>query len=172
MVHLTVRCEALGACCPSCACWTAAVHSSYERTVADLPMADRQVVVHLQVRRFRCREQTCPRRTFVEQVPSLVQRYARRTRRLRGDLEEIGLALGGRPGSRLSTRQNKPTSRMTLLRLVRALPDPPMHWPAGWANTPARRSSPATATVSTPARRGVVLRMPCKWPTGGTSSII
>ncbi len=129
MVHLTVRCEALGACCPSCACWTDAFHSSYERTVADLPMADRQVVVHLQVRRFRCREQTCPRRTFVEQVPSLVQRYARRTRRLRGDLEEIGLALGGRPGSRLSTRQNKPTSRMTLLRLVRALPDPPIEAP-------------------------------------------
>jgi transposase len=128
-VRLTVRCKALGACCPSCACWSDAFHSSYQRSIADLPMADRQVIVHLQVRRFRCREQTCPRRTFVEQVPLLVERYARRTRRLRADLEEIGLALGGRPGSRLSTRQNKPTSRMTLLRLVRALPDPPIEVP-------------------------------------------
>ena len=93
MVQLIVRGDALGACCPSCACWSDAVHSRYQRTVADLPVADRQVIVHLRVRRFRCREQTCPRRTFVEQVPSLVQRYARRTQRLRGDLEEIGLAL-------------------------------------------------------------------------------
>jgi transposase len=92
-------------------------------------MADRQVVVHLDVRRFRCRQPTCPCSTFVEQVPSLVERYARRTRRLRADLEEIGLALGGRPGSRVSTRQKKPTSRTTVLRLVRALPQPPVETP-------------------------------------------
>ncbi len=77
---------------------------------------------------FAAVNKKCPRGTFVEQV-SLVQRYARRTRRLRGDLEEIGLALGGRPGGRLSTLHNKPTSRVTLLRLVRALPDPPIEAP-------------------------------------------
>ena len=37
--------------------------------------------------------------------------------------------LGGRPGSRLSARQKKPTSRMTLLRLVRALPEPGIETP-------------------------------------------
>jgi hypothetical protein len=37
--------------------------------------------------------------------------------------------LGGRPGSRLSSRQKKPTSRMTLLRLVRALPEPAIETP-------------------------------------------
>jgi transposase len=129
IVHLLVRLATSGACCPSCACWSDAFHSSYERKIADLPVADRQAVVHLQVRRFRCREPICPRSTFVEQVPALVERYARRTRRLRADLEGIGLVLGGRPGSRLSTRQKKPTSRMTLLRLVRALPEPPIETP-------------------------------------------
>ncbi len=129
IVHLLVRLATSGACCPTCACWSDAFHSSYQRQIADLPIADRQVVVHLQVRRFRCRQPTCARSTFVEQVPSLVERYARRTGRLRADLEEIGLALGGRPGSRLSTRQKKPTSRMTLLRLVRALPEPPIDSP-------------------------------------------
>jgi transposase len=63
-------------------------------------------------------------------VPTLVDRYARRTRRLRSDFEAIGLMLGGRPGSRLSARQKKPTSRMTLLRLVRALPEPPVETPS------------------------------------------
>ena len=100
------------------------IFGSYRRRIADLPLADRQVVLHLNVRRFRCRESSCPRKTFVEQVPKLAARYARRTRRLRSDLEFIGLALGGRPGSRLSRRQQKPTSRTTLLRLLRALPEP------------------------------------------------
>ena len=129
VVHLFVHLEASGACCPTCTCWSEAFHSGYERSIADLPMADRQVVVHLEVRRFRCRQPTCPRKTFVEQVPALVKRYARRTRRLRSDLEFIGLALGGRPGSRLRGRQRKPTSRLTLLRLVRALPEPPTETP-------------------------------------------
>jgi transposase len=129
IVHLLVRLATSGACCPLCACWSDAVHSSYHRKIADLPIADRQVVVRLHVRRFRCREPTCLRCTFVEQVPSFVERYARRTRRLRADLEEIGLALGGRPGSRLSARQKKPTSRMTVLRLLRALPEPPIETP-------------------------------------------
>jgi transposase len=129
IVHLLVRLATSGASCPSCACWSDAFHSSHQRSVADLPIAHRQAVVHLQVRRFRCREQACPRRTFVAQVPSLVDRYARRTRRLQADFEKIGLVLGGRPGSRLTAHQKKPTSRMTLLRLVRALPEPPIDTP-------------------------------------------
>jgi transposase len=125
-VHLFVRASTLGAFCSACGVWSEAFHSSYGRSIADLPIADRRLVVHLQVRRFRCHESTCRRKTFVEQVPTLVERYARRTRRLRSDLEFIGLALGGRPGSRLCRRQKKSTSRMTLLRLVRALPEPPI----------------------------------------------
>jgi transposase len=129
VVHLLVHPKASGAYCPTCTCWSEAFHSSYERSVADLPMADPQVVVHLEVRRFRCHQPTCPRKTFVEQVPAFVERYARRTRRLHSDLEFMGLALGGRPGSRLCRRQKKPTSRTTLLRLVRSLPEPPIETP-------------------------------------------
>ena len=51
-------------------------------------------------------------------------RYARRTVPLRATLREIGLAVGGRPGARLSARLQRPVSRMTLLRLVHALPLP------------------------------------------------
>jgi hypothetical protein len=51
-------------------------------------------------------------------------RYARCTVLLRGMLESIGLALAGRAGSRLATRLGVPVSRSTLLRVIRALPDP------------------------------------------------
>jgi hypothetical protein len=129
VVHLFVRGSASGASCPICGGWSKAVLGSYQRRIADLPLADRQVVVHLNVRRFRCRESTCRRKTFVEQVPMLAAQYARRTRRLCSDLEYIGLALGGRPGSRFSQRQQKPTSRTTLLRLVRALPEQAVETP-------------------------------------------
>jgi transposase len=56
IVHLSVRLAALDAPCPTCGCWSEAFHSSYRRSIADLPIADRQVVVRLLVPRFRCRE--------------------------------------------------------------------------------------------------------------------
>jgi transposase len=129
IMHLTVRCATAGANCPACGSWSAACHSRYKRHLGDLPIAGRQAVVELRVRRFRCRQPQCPRRTFVEQAPVLAARYAHRTRRLRSLLEAIGLALGGRPGSRHCQRLATPTSRTTLLRLVRAVPERPIEAP-------------------------------------------
>src|SRR5439155_12758179 len=129
IVHVTVRCEAAGAHCPDCRAWSEAFHSSYERNLGDLPIAGRQAVMDLRVRRFRCYQPECARKTFVEQAPILAERYAHRTCRLRSLLEDIGLALGGRPGSRHCTRLAMPTSRSTLLRMVRALPERPIPTP-------------------------------------------
>ena len=55
--------------------------------------------------------------------------YAHRTLRLRAMLEVIGLALGGRPGSRHCSRSAMPTSRTTLLRMVRAIAERPVETP-------------------------------------------
>jgi transposase len=129
IVHLTVRCAASGAHCSACGAWSEAFHSSYDRNLGDLPIAGRQAVIDLRVRRFRCYKAECPRKTFVEQAPILAERYAHRTRRLRSLLEDIGLALGGRPGSRHCKRLAMPTSRSTLLRTVRALPERPIPTP-------------------------------------------
>src|SRR5438132_1085703 len=58
------------------------------------------------------------------QASDVVARYARRPQALRIALEQVGLALGGRPGQRLSERLGLPASRATLLQLVRRLPEP------------------------------------------------
>jgi transposase len=129
IVHLTVRCEAAGASCPKCGRWSEAFHSSYERGLGDLPIAGRQAVIDLRIRRFRCYQSNCPRKTFAEQAPVLAGRYAHRTHRLQSMLETIGFSLGGRPGSRHCTRLAMPTSRTTLLRLVRAVPEAPIESP-------------------------------------------
>src|SRR5712691_6668078 len=52
-----------------------------------------------------------------------------RTLRLRTMLQAVGIALGGRPGSRHCERLAMPTSRTTLVRLVRALPEQPVEAP-------------------------------------------
>src|SRR5262245_3311485 len=110
--------------CPSCQHASRAVHSRYTRSAMDLPWSGAQVTLHLRVRRFRCRAVGCPQRIFCERLPALLAPYGRRTRRLLDALQAIGRALGGRPGARLARPLRVPVSRMTLLRLVRALPQP------------------------------------------------
>jgi transposase len=129
IVHVAVRCATASANCPTCGTWSAAVHSRYERHLGDLPLVGRQVIIDLRVRRFRCAQPACSRRTFAEQAPTFAAWHAQRTQRLRAALEATGLALGGRLGSRHCHRLAMPTSRTTLLRLVRALPDPPIQAP-------------------------------------------
>jgi transposase len=102
------------------------VHSRYRRRVADLPVSGRPVVLWLTVRRFFCDHVDCRARTFVEQVPDLTERHARRSIGLQGALAAIGLALAGRAGSRLAAKLGMAVSRSTLLRVIRGLPDPPV----------------------------------------------
>jgi hypothetical protein len=100
------------------------VHSRYERRLSDTAVAGQETMIHLRVRRFFCRSVTCRKTTFAEQVPGLTTRYGRWTNRLKDALRVVALALGGRAGARLAGRLAAGVSRMTLLRLIRALPDP------------------------------------------------
>jgi transposase len=123
-IHVEARRTAATARCPSCGRRSRRVHSRYTRRIQDEPIGGRPVVVHLRVRRFVCRRRTCRKRTFAEQAPALAGRYARRSAPLDASLERIGVALGGRPGVRLSEALHRPVSRTTLLRLVCRLPLP------------------------------------------------
>lgn len=116
--------RAVEAACPGCGRVSGRVHSRYERRVADASVAGRRVVIRLRVRRFFCAEAACPAKTFAEQVSGLTQPYGRRTMLLRNMLEAIGLAVAGRAGARLAAVLGLFASRSTLLRLIRALPDP------------------------------------------------
>ncbi len=59
--------------CPACGQESARVHSRYARALADLPACGRPVRVCLAVRRFRCANSACERRTFAEQVPGVTR---------------------------------------------------------------------------------------------------
>ncbi|MFF2651713.1 ISL3 family transposase [Streptomyces sp. NPDC058045] len=124
IVRVDAHCTTVGASCPGCGIWSAHVHSSYLRFPADVPSGGRRVVLQLRVRRFRCRNTVCPRQTFVEQISGLTRRYGQRTKRLRSTLASLGLALAGRAGARLATVLGVSVSRSTVLRLVKALPEP------------------------------------------------
>ena len=112
------------AACPGCGVVSQRVHSRYQRKLADTASGGQEVLIHLQARRFFCGNDACAKATFAEQVPGLTVRYGRRTCSLEGVLQAVAMALGGRSGARLTGRLACAVSRSTLIRLIRAAPDP------------------------------------------------
>lgn len=112
--------------CPGCETVSARVHSRYRRRLADAAVVGCVVIVRLVVRRFFCANIDCPAKTFAEQVEGLTTKWSRRTEQSKSLLIAIGLALAGRAGARLAGRLGLSAGRDTLLRLIRALPDPPI----------------------------------------------
>lgn len=125
VVEIGARARGSTAMCPACGERSARVHSRYERSLDDVAVGGQPVRIRLRVRRFICTRGSCTRKTFVEQVEDLTVRYGRRSLLLAAMLQTIALMLAGRAGARLAGRLAVPVSRSTLLRLVRAMPEPP-----------------------------------------------
>lgn len=122
-ITLTLRMTTSTSTCPDCNKPASRIHSHYTRTLADLPWGSYIVRLHLHVRKFFCTFRDCSRRIFTERLPSLVASYARRTARLGEVLRLVGLAVGGRAGSRLVDRLQMQVSFSTMLRLIRSTPE-------------------------------------------------
>ena len=123
-VLITARSRTADAACRRCGLSSARVNSRYRRRLHDLAAGGRPVLIDLEVRRFFCGNPECELRTFAEQVPAVTQRHQHRTPLQRSLLEAVALALAGRAGARLAGALGIAISRTTLIRLIRALPDP------------------------------------------------
>jgi transposase len=119
-----VACHAPSMPCPECHQFSTHLHGTYQRTVADLPCAGRNVLLILSVRKFFCRTPTCSHKIFTERLPGLVESYGRMTTRLIALLQALGLGSGGQLGTRQAERSGIATTPSTLLRQVMRLPAP------------------------------------------------
>ncbi|TDC04055.1 ISL3 family transposase, partial [Streptomyces sp. 8K308] len=110
--------------CPVCGTPTERLHGFHWRSVADVPVDGRRVLVSVRVRRLVCAVLGCRRQTFREQVPGVLGRYQRRTSRLAAQLGCVVKELAGRAGARVSRVVSAAVSRSTALRILMRLPLP------------------------------------------------
>lgn len=111
------------AACPDCGVGSARVHGYHRRTVADVPVDGRRVVVEVRIRRLVCPTPGC-RQTFREQLPGVLERYQRRTARLGAQVGAVVRELAGRAGARVLSALAVVVSRHTALRVLARLPLP------------------------------------------------
>ncbi|WP_083922647.1 ISL3 family transposase [Deinococcus aquatilis] len=107
--------------CPSCQTLTSSLHSHYRRTLEDLPCLGLVVHLQLSVRRFRCRNEACPRRIFCERIEGVAARSARMTQRLTRAVQDTALEIGASSGQRIGRVWGVQRSRTTSLRVMRRM---------------------------------------------------
>ena len=107
--------------CPNCKQTSDRVHSQYQRTIKDLPIINRKVVINLQTRKFFCDNPNCKTKIFTERFQSLIKPYARRTDRLNKHLELLGFIVNAEAGSILSKQILADISPDSMLRLVKQI---------------------------------------------------
>lgn len=115
--------------CPLCGQSSTSVHTYYSRSPRDLPCNGRRVRLVLDVRRFRCQNETCPRKTFAERISQIVPVHGQRTARLTTLLEAISFEVTAEASARITQHLNVPMSADTLLCIMRHLPDEPVPTP-------------------------------------------
>ncbi|MEU9456786.1 ISL3 family transposase [Streptomyces sp. NPDC048277] len=129
VVRIAARTRELPVACPDCSRGSTRVHSRYCRTLADVAVGGRPVLIGLSVRRLFCDAPGCGRRTFAEQVEGLTVRYQRRSPLLQHLVEMAGVLLAGRGGARLLRILKAPLSRTSVLFQLMRMPLPPAPTP-------------------------------------------
>lgn len=108
--------------CPVCGEQSQSRHSCYLRHLQDLPWQGVSVQLWATVGRFRCRNQSCPRKIFCERLTRIARVYARQTERAAEIVRLIGYVAGGRPGQRILERLSMRVSDDTVLRRTQEEP--------------------------------------------------
>lgn len=131
LIRVTVRTrDGVAVACPECGWSSHWEHSRYIRHVADEAVGGRAVVIDVSVRRLYCENPSCPKTTFVEQIPGLTVRYQRRTPALQRVVEQVAAALAGTAGARLLSHLHQVLSWSSMLTCLLHIPLPLLKTPA------------------------------------------
>ena len=127
IVHASA--QQTSASCPHCQHPSYSIHSYYSRLPQDLPISGKTVRLVLCVRRFRCQNAACPKRTFAERCPEILAPHAQRTKRLTASITPFSGEVSSEPAARLLRHMGVLVSSDTLLRLVKKTAEQPFSVP-------------------------------------------
>lgn len=129
ILELSAESSSSIALCPACKEPSGRKHSRYIRRPVDLALSNWHVVLNLSVTRYFCDNPTCAKRTFAERFSDFLVPYSRSTERVARVRRLISTKMCAKTAEGLLKCLGIGTSDTTILRNLRALPDPPQARP-------------------------------------------
>ena len=114
--------------CPVCGTMSSHRHSTYTRSLQDMPLCGHPVTLELTMHKYYCQEPSCRRKIFAERIPDLSV-YSRNTSRLDEHIKEISMRLTSVDSSSVLLSEGVRCSPSTCIRklMKEALPENSRH---------------------------------------------
>lgn len=110
--------------CPTCGQGSQREHSRYQRSFKHVSWGSVPVEVQITVRRFFCDAVGCSTHIFCERLEGFAPTYGRRSQGFTAKVESLGFCMSARAATKTCGGLGYPTSLNTVLRILRAVPDP------------------------------------------------
>ena len=104
--------------CKYCGQESENVHSTYTRTVSDLPIQNYKVKLIINVKKYFCKNAKCQHKTFAEPL-EFIEDNAIRTKRLDNYINGIGLKTSSKDAERQIKSTHVDISNNTILRIIK-----------------------------------------------------
>ncbi|MCK4258724.1 MAG: transposase [Halanaerobiales bacterium] len=105
--------------CPVCGQKVSKITTYFKRTLQDLPLIDKKLILDIKLKKFCCENSSCSRKIISEQVAELALEKNRRTTRLDEKLIRFALTNTAEGTARLMLKSNINVSGDTLLRICK-----------------------------------------------------
>lgn len=104
--------------CPCCNRRSDGIHSKYARTLKDLPILDKKVILKLQSRKFFCDNVKCDRTIFTERYKSQIYSYTRKTDRLNKFMKKLAFIASAETASKIINSHIATTSPDLIIKIL------------------------------------------------------
>jgi transposase len=108
-------------CCPKCGQKMSAYHGTYERTVQDLPVFQKKVLLIITAYEYYCANKACEATTFSEDYEGFISRCGRMTSRLEDFILMLALETNCEGAAAICREMKIQVSGDTIIRMLRKL---------------------------------------------------
>jgi len=117
-IHIYVKSKRKVLICPYCGKKTRKVHSTYRRTIQDMPISGRKVYIEIENRKMFCRNKRCGKKTFAERY-EFVGAKGKKSRRLEAEIVNIAMNNSSTEASKTLSKSTVRVSASTIRNLLK-----------------------------------------------------
>lgn len=132
-VFITAKSLTRTQCCPYCGASTSKYHSTYERTLQDLPVLGKKTVIKLKAHKYYCMNDECITKQFCETVDDFCSCQRRMTTRLEDFIAILAVNSSCEGAARICKYMGITTNGDSIIRLLLLKCDKLPEFKAGFA---------------------------------------